>query len=483
MIRNPVTRRLTHAALAVAFWLTAFPAAGATTETSQSGPAQAHPGKADPRTETVLIRNTTVIDGTGAAPQPGVDLLIRGDRIEAIGESLQASEGARILDGTGKFVVPGLIDTHVHLQFPIVFQLSPEEKTVVVDHTPKAFLYNGVTTVLNVSAANEWILPRREAQRNGELVAPTIYALGESFKPVDGWGSRHGGALEDAAAARRMALELVDADVDGFKLIIEDGLGSQGTHVEMPDDMLQAIAEVASENGMPLYSHAINLHEYHRAVDIGSRAIIHGLEDPIPEGDTLIEELIEGGITVVPTASLFESFLHPDPAAGLELQDPVLEKTLPGFLLQRMRDPDYMAEEKRLFSQASNMDAYTWAESRLPVFRENITRLHEAGVKLAVGTDGGGTVGYNYQGYNTPWELKILVECGLTPMEALVAATRNGAEVIGIDNEVGTVETGKLADLLILTANPLDDIENIRRIEWIIQQGQPHPRDEFAFQP
>jgi imidazolonepropionase-like amidohydrolase len=147
-----------------------------------------------------------------------------------------------------------------------------------------------------------------------------------------------------------------------------------------------------------------------------------------------------------------------------------------------MRRKDFMDEEKRLFSEASHMDAYAWARSRVPVFRENVTRMHEAGVTFAVGTDGGGTVGYNFQGYNTPWELKILVECGFTPMEALVAATRNGARLIGIEDQVGTVEAGKVADLLILSDDPLADIENIRRIEWVIQRGEPSQRSAFAFE-
>lgn len=429
----------------------------------------------------IVIRNTTLIDGTGADPLTGVDVLVRGDRIAEIGTNLEVGDETRILDGTGKFVVPGLIDTHVHLQFPIVFQLSPEERQIVVDHTPKAFLYNGVTTVLNVSAPNDWILQRRDAQRAGRLVGPTIYALGESFKPVDGWGSRHGGASTDAMDARAMALSHIAEGVDGFKIIIEDGLGSQGTHVEMPDEMLQAIVEVAREKDVPVYTHAINLHEYHRAADIRSDAIIHGLEDPIPPGDTIIDKLLEHDIIVTPTVSLFESFLQPDPRAGFGLEDPVLEKTLPTFLLENMRREDYMAEEKRLFSEASHMDAYAWARSRVPVFRENVRRMHEAGVTFAVGTDGGGTVGYNFQGYNTPWELKIFVESGFTPMEALVAATRNGARLIGVEDRVGTVEPGKIADLLILSADPLADIENIRQIDWVIQHGKLSRREVFAF--
>lgn len=433
--------------------------------------------------QSLVIRNTTVIDGTGSPPKTGVHILLADEKILAIGRDIAFPADAVVMDGTGKYVIPGLIDTHTHFHFPIVFQLTPEEREIVIDHTPKAFLYNGVTTVLNVSSPLDWILEQRKAQREGRLIAPRIYALGASFTPEDGWNSRHGGALKDAAEARARAQEYVAAGVDGFKLIIEDGLGSQGTHVEMPDEMLQAIVQVARENGVTLYSHAINLHEFHRAADIPSRAIMHGLEDPIPAGDDLIAKLLAQDIIVVPTASLFESFLRPDPRAGYDLRDPVLEGSLPTFLLENMRRTEFMDEEKRLFSAASHMDAYAWARKHIPIFRENVTRMHKAGVKIAVGTDAGGTVGYNFQGYNTPWEVKILVESGLTPMEALVAATRNGAEVIGVNDRLGTVEPGKLADLLILSADPLEDIENIRKIEWVIQNGKPHRREDFAYKP
>lgn len=440
------------------------------------------PACANDAPESIVIRDTTLIDGTGAKPRSQVDILVRGDRVVSIERDLEPPAGAREIDGAGKFVVPGLIDTHVHLNFPVVFQITDEEKRAIIEHTPRAFLYNGVTTILNVSSDADWIWGKRKAQRAGDLVAPRIFATGHSFTPEGGWGSRHGGALSSAAAARAKALEYVEADTDGFKIVIEDGLGGSGTYREMPDDMLQAIIGVARRHDVPLYVHAINLSEFRRAAEIGARAIVHGLEDPLSPADPLLDELIAKDIAVVPTLSLFRSFLRPDPQAGANLDHPVLEGSVPDFLLRKMRRPAYMEVERQKFIEASaRMDAYAWAESRNPVFCENVRTMHQAGVTIAVGTDGGGTVGYNFQGYNTPWEVKLLVECGLTPMEAIVAATQNGAKVIGVLDELGTVEVGKLADLLILSADPLRDIENIRLIETVIQAGRVHDREYFAY--
>lgn len=430
----------------------------------------------------VLIRNTTVIDGTGKEAQVGVDLLLRGDKIVSISKAMSDPVADLIIDGSGKYVIPGLIDTHVHLQFPVVFQLDPEEKQIIRSHTPLAFLYNGVTTVLNVSSNAEWIWAIRKNQRAGYWVGPRVYALGHAFSPEGGWGSRHGGSLTDPESARQQVLEYVAADTDGLKIIIEDGLGEgSGLYKEIPEDMLQAIVKAARQENVPVYIHAIGLPEYHRAAKAKPRAILHALEDIIPVGDTLIEELLANEIAVVPTLSLFKSFLTADPHAGKRLDNPVLKASVPTFLLSNMRRADYMKVERERFTKVARMKVYDWAREHIPIFCDNVKKMHKAGVKIAVGTDAGGTVGFNYQGYNTPWEVKNLVECGLTPMQALVAATRNGAEVIGVDDQLGTIEVGKQADMLILSSNPLENIENIRQIEWIIQNGTVHARNDFAY--
>ena len=430
----------------------------------------------------VLIRNVTLIDGTGQGPETGVDVLLNGDKISRIGKAIEQSAATIVVDASGKFLIPGLIDTHAHFQFPVVFQITDEEKQAIRNHTPSAFLYNGVTSVLNVSSEAEWIWDVRKRQRAGYLVGPRIYALGHSFSPPGGWGSRHGGSLKDAESARVRVMDYLSAGADGLKVIIEDGLGDgSGVYHEMPEDMLETIVELSRKENIPMFVHAIGLPEFHRAAKIKPRAIIHGLEHAIPVGDTLIAELVANNIAVVPTLSLFESFLAADPHAGTGLDHPILEGSVPGFLLKKMRKADYMKAERGFFSRVARMKVYEWARETNPIFCENVRKMHEAGVKIGVGTDAGGTVGFNYQGYNTPWEVKILTRCGLSPMQALLAATKNNAEIIGVADQIGTIESGKQADMLILNSDPLKNIENIRDIEWVIQKGTVHPRSDFAY--
>jgi imidazolonepropionase-like amidohydrolase len=430
----------------------------------------------------VLIRNITLIDGTGQGPKTAVDVLLNGDKISSIGKAIEQSDATIVIDGSGKFLIPGLIDTHAHFQFPVVFQITDEEKQAIRNHTPSAFLYNGVTSVLNVSSDAEWIWDVRKRQRAGYLVGPRIYALGHSFSPPGGWGSRHGGSLKDAESARKRVMAYLDAGADGLKVIIEDGLGDgSGVYVEMPEDMLETIVELSRKENIPMFVHAIGLSEFHRAAKIKPRAIIHGLEHALPAGDTLIAELLANNIAVVPTLSLFESFLAADPHAGAGLDHPILEASVPSFLLENMRKADYMEAERGFFSKVARMKVYEWARATNPIFCENVRKMHKAGVKIGVGTDAGGTVGYNYQGYNTPWEVKILVGCGLSPMQAILAATKNNAEIIGVGDQIGTIESGKQADMLILNSDPLKNIENIRDIEWVIQNGTVHARSDFAY--
>lgn len=422
-----------------------------------------------------VVREATLIDGTGGRPRPNVDIFVDEGRIHAIGPNQQVPPGTNEVDARGAWVVPGLIDVHVHLDAPMVFQISDEERSRILEHIPKAFLYNGVTTVLNVSSAPEWIFDLRARQRDGRVVAPRIYATGRSITPEGGWGSRHGGALIDTASTRATVRRYVEMGADAIKIVIEDGLGRSGTYKEIPDEMLHAAAEEAERAKIPVVVHAVNLAEYRRALAIRPRAIVHGLEDALPGGDSLVADLRRANVFVAPTLSLWEAFnsfeRHPE-----RFDDPVLKGSVPPLLLASMRKPDYRAVEKKRFLEVARMDAYAWAGARMATFMANTTIMHRAGVRIAVGTDAGGPVGYNFQGYNTPREMELLVESGLSPMNVLVAATRTGAELIGVDDRLGTVAAGKLADFLILDANPLDDIRNIRRVRTVVLDGVSYER-------
>jgi imidazolonepropionase-like amidohydrolase len=430
----------------------------------------------------LLIRNANLFDGTGAALRPGTDILIEAGKVQAVGPNLKAPADVRVIDAAGAFVMPGIIDCHVHLDAPIVFQVTPTEKEEIVANSPKAFLYNGVTTVLNVGSPADWIFRMRDDQRAGRLLSPRIYATGKAFTPDGGWGSRHGGTVNTPEETRALIREYVTRQADGIKMLLDHGLGGSHTYKVMPEEVLQAIADETHRVHLPLHVHAINLEDYRLAVPLKPRAIHHGLSDPLSPADPLIKQMVDGHIALVPTIALFESFNsfdgHPE-----RFDDPVLRGSVPTFLLEHMRRPEFRKVEKQRFSEVARMDVYPWAKRVVPIIERNTKRMYDAGVKVGVGTDAGGPVGYNFQGYQTPREVELLVECGLTPTQALVAATRDGAEIIGAQDRLGTIEPGKFADLLILDASPLSDIHNIRKIRAVIVGGVAYARSELAYRP
>ena len=150
-------------------------------------------------------------------------------------------------------------------------------------------------------------------------------------------------------------------------MIIEDGLGASATYNRMSDEMQMAISRIAQENNVPIYAHAINLDEFYSAVKMSSRAIVHGLEDPIPPGDTILQDMVENNVALVPTHSLWEAFLRHDEAA-VDLDDPLLRASVPHFLLDYMQDPGYRAEETRRFLKVAGMSVLPVGRRENPCF-------------------------------------------------------------------------------------------------------------------
>ena len=279
-----------------------------------------------------------------------------------MGPRLTAPPGTTEIDARGAWVVPGLIDVHVHLDTPMVFQVSDEERAKILDHNPRAFLYNGVTTVLNVSSAPEWIFDLKAKQRDGRVLAPRIFATGRSITPDGGWGSRHGGALTDAASTRAAVKRYLEMGADAIKIIVEDGLGHRAP-TRRSRMTCSARPPKRPRRRACLWSctRSICTSTSGRS-SIRPRAIIHGLEDPIPSGDPVIAELKAGNVFVAPTLSLWEAFnsheRHPE-----RFDDPVLHGSVLPFLLSSMRRPEYRAVEKKRFLEVARMDAYAWADT------------------------------------------------------------------------------------------------------------------------
>lgn len=378
-------------------------------------------------------------------------VIVRGDRIVAVGprHSVTVPHEARRIDGTGRYLVPGLVDMHVHLSRP--------------EHQGDFALYlgNGVTTIRILNAAPipsvvEW---RKEIE-HGERIAPTIVTSGPTVHE-----------LRDSASAERTVREHLQAGYDMIK--VYSGVAAEPYRV---------LLRLATEAGLPVVGHVPVAVGVEGAVRSGQRTLEHAEDlfqthfemqlDPerLPE---LVQLLKGSGTCVTPTLVVFgyvvrhaeqypelkELMARPelrfiDPAR-LEVWSPERNSYVQRFA----RNPDRVPESARRFADQ-------WR-----FMQRIVAALDSAGVPILAGSDA--NVPFTLPGFSLHEELELLVErAGLTPFEALRSATRTPAECMGVDREVGTIEPGRRADLLLLHGNPLENLANLQRRVGVMVRGR-----------
>lgn len=467
-----------HVDLVAGFLATLVAAcAGSAAEGPRSGAGAA-------RAADLVVTGATLLDGTGAPPRPGTTIFVRGDRIVAIEDDAEAvvPAGARVLDAAGRIVIPGLADLHVHFGTG-GFEGRDEGTT---ERVLRQFLFYGVTTILNLGATGgrpDEILELRRRQEEGELTAPEIHAtgglitvpgshpVGTIMFPPEGadpstydWAQRGVWVVASPAEAREVVSRLAAAGMDGIKIVVESGPTPFGDdHPQMPPEIVEAVVAEARRHALSVYAHASSVDELEVAVEAGVRAVVHLVHDPGVPSPELLARMHEKDVYYLPTLSVFISpGVWGDPAESLS--DPFLragvEERVIESLLRSPRAP------------TAPPSAEDW-ENRRRVLRA-LRAAHDAGVKVVSGTDTANP--FVFPGYSVHHELALMVEAGLTPMEALLTATRRPAEMLGKDDELGTIEPGKRADMLILAADPLADIRNTRTLETVIRNGRPLDR-------
>lgn len=378
-----------------------------------------------------------IIDGTGKPAIENATLVVRNGRIEAVGKRVKVPTGAERIDATGKTIIPGLINAHGHL--------NSEDRLGV-------YLRDGITTILSLGGDKEFALREFCAQAPAGTT-PRLYVAG----PI-----RDSSAIPGAVAvttpeeARQSVDELIRNKPDIIKVRVDD---FRGARQKMSPEVYAAVIDEAHKNGFRTAAHVVFLDDAKGVLRAGVDYIAHSVRDRevdeefislmkkhrVSYSPTLTRELAV--FTYSETPSFFSDpfFLkEADPAEIAQMQDPKRQDTM-------RTDPSAL-----------------WYKEHMAVAMRNLKTVSDAGINIAMGTDSGGGPG-RFQGYFEHLELEYETQAGLTPMQALVSATSGAAKAINISKEVGTLEKGKLADFLVLTANPLDDIRNTRAIEsvWI----------------
>lgn len=404
-----------------------------------------------------LVRNGTLIDGTGANPVPNAAVLMDDNHIHGVGafSSLMVPRSNLLdVDAKGGYILPGLIDTHVHMMMEYAdvremmqtpFSLNFFKAVGYLRKTIEA----GITTVRDAGGAD---LGVKQAVEQGLLPGPrmqiSIAVLGITGGHTDGYMPSGvsldlfpaypgfpDGICDGVDAVRKKVREVLRAGADVIKICSTGGVLSPTDHPEFtqfsPEELDVIVREAGYRRGVKVMSHAQGLEGIKNAV----RAGVHSIEHGIFLDDEVIDMMLQRGTFLVPTLLA--------PVAVLEIG----EKT--GAM------PEYgMRKSREVIEQ----------------HRESIAMAHKAGVRISMGTD----AGVMPHGTNLR-ELGLMVDIGMSPMQAIVATTRTAAECLGWQDRIGTLEAGKLADLIVTRTNPLTDIrslENPDNIILVIKDGK-----------
>jgi len=431
MIRKSI--RLTALSLATAAVLSAFAV--------QSSRAQAPAGGV------VALTGARVIDGTGRAPLEQATIVINNGRIQAVGASVQIPAGATRVDMAGKTIMPGMINAHGHLTYnkdlgdPVREQLIRRLRT---------YAEYGVTTIVNLgsSAADESEgIKLRDEQSRGMLDRARIYTGGLNAV---------GKTPEEA---RKSVDRLADLKVDVIKFHID------GNPNDMTTETWSAIIDEAKKKGLRTYVHVFYLKDAQAALDKGVDVIAHAVRDQ-DVSQQFINDMKAKNVGYIPTITRDLSvFVYETRPAFFD--DPFFRR---GIGLYRM-EVDVLSDPKRQETVRTNKNAQS-IKTAIEQGMKNLKTLSDAGVTIAMGTDTGAAGPNNYgrwQGYFEHVELEYMVKAGMTPMKTIVAATGDAARVTKLDKDLGTIQAGKQADLLVLNANPLTDIKITHQIHsvWI----------------
>jgi len=427
--------------------------------------------EAPPASDALVLRNFTLIDGGDHAVLSPAAMVVEAGRVTWVGPqaNLEAPEGAPVTDLHGAFVIPGLIDMHAHVGNTVdLVQDKKFHTRESIEKDLKTYASYGVTTIVSMGTDQDTIFPVRNDQRKaasaGQGLSMTrVYSAGQGLMFEGGYGGLAG--VNDAVATPDEAAAYVNAQLDKGADFVKLWLDSElGTMPTMPPPITQAIIDTAHKRGARVLAHVFYLEDAKRLVDQGIDGFVHMVRDQ-PIDQALIDAMEKHGTwqvasTLSREASMFAYGSTPEFASDAFFTRGVSAKTL-----------ELIKSAERQKTIAGNPNF-----KKFPAFFEtakaNLKRLADAGIPFAAGTDAGPPG--RFPGYSQHWELQLMVEAGLTPAQALDAATRRAAMFLGAE-DLGTLEPTKWADFVVLDANPLTDIKNTRKIRSVFIAGTEVP--------
>jgi imidazolonepropionase-like amidohydrolase len=397
--------------------------------------------------QVTALTNATLIDGSGAAPQTGATIVMQGGRITAIGRDAKPPAGATVIDLTGKYVVPGIINGHGHVG------PAPHERQV------RQYALYGVTTTTSMASDPDAIADYKARTRAGDIrgarVLTVMYRFTTMLAPGAGYDYRTPEAVRgkvDEIAAKGADLLKVWIDPQGGKI------------PRLSRETVSAVVDQGRKHDLITGAHIVELNDANMAIDEGVRILLHNVRDQ-EVGADFIAKLKDRNITVISTLAREEGmFVYGNEGAGFT-DNPFFTKSVP---------PERMTVlTGKIREQQAKSPARSRAIRAFETDKANLKKMVDAGVRFGFGTDSGGAPDrFFVQGFFEHRQMELMVQAGLSPMQVIQAFSRNNAEAYGIQNDYGTLALGKAADLIVLSKNPLDDILNMRTLEAVYIAGK-----------
>ena len=445
-------------------------AVGLLASTALSAPAAA---------EDYVIDNVTLIDGTGQPSQVGMSVGVDKGRITFVTPTSAApSVPGRRIDATGRYLIPGLMDVHIHLKgarggdgrrmvgvaprnpsAPVPAEVTADAKAArdAGIQALASYLYSGVTTVYDAGNEPAHILGLREDERAGRIVAPRIFATGNIVTYPDSHGSSMALQIDDWTEDKPKLLKyLEEQKPDIVKLTLDEhGWGTRPLITLLPLDLMEQIIQEVNRHGIPTTAHTSSELRATQAIFAGIDSLAHPvIQGPITEEFARLMAAKKTPMATTLTIGEGYSRLveHPE-----FLDQPLYQASYSAEEIAKLRTETLPAWKERGWTW--------WMKVMTPVAQENMRMIDAAGGIIAIATD-------QTLGPAVHREMELLQAAGVPAARIVTIATLNGARHLGKEKELGSIEPGKLADMVLLSADPTLDINNAKRIVWVMKDGK-----------